>query len=334
MKRCKQMVYSLFPMIGVIILILDAKTSFRGAADGIALCMKTVIPALFPFFILSAMLTSSLIGRKIPIINKLGKFCGIPSGAESLLLIGLIGGYPVGARVVTQAYQNGQISKHDGRRMLGFCSNAGPAFLFGMLSPLFPKQWMLWGLWSIHIASALITGHLLPGKAENKVSLTVSKPLGVQKALDQSMRALAGVCGWVVVFRIILSFLDRWLFWLIPNELATILSGVLELTNGCIDLAKITDISLRGYIATGFLGWGGICVVMQTVSVTGTLGLGYYIPGKIMQTALSVLICSLFLFFQKTNALILVIPVISAIIISTILLVMKKRSRNYTAAVV
>ena len=65
--------------------------------------------------------------------------------------------------------------------------------------------------------------------------------------------------------------------------------GVLELANGCCALEQITDVNLRFAICSGMLAFGGICVTMQTVSVTGGLSLKQYFLGKMIQTAFSVI---------------------------------------------
>ena len=72
---------------GLLILILDASTAIKGVREGIDLCIRTVIPALFPFFVLSPMLTGAVTGVRIPAL----RFLGCPEGAESIYLIGLLG---------------------------------------------------------------------------------------------------------------------------------------------------------------------------------------------------------------------------------------------------
>ena len=62
-----------FGAIGMCLLILDAKTALSSGAEGIKLCISTVIPSLFPFFILSAMINSTLFGTKIPILGALSR---------------------------------------------------------------------------------------------------------------------------------------------------------------------------------------------------------------------------------------------------------------------
>ena len=114
------------------ILILDGKTAITGAQDGIALCLQTVIPSLFPFILLSILLTNTLLGHAIPLLRPLGRLFHLPSGSESLLICAFLGGYPVGAQTVSSLFQNGQLPRSTADRMLTFCNNAGPAFLFGM----------------------------------------------------------------------------------------------------------------------------------------------------------------------------------------------------------
>lgn len=276
--------------IGLVVLILDAKTALYGAGEGIGLCLQSVIPSLLPFFILSILLTGALTGVPIPILRPLGKLCGIPSGCESLLITGFLGGYPAGAQCIAQAYRAGQLDRNDAGRLLGFCNNAGPAYLFGIVASRFPNARCAWLLWGIHILSALAVGILLPGRSLHHAKIPTGKPISLQNAIQSSIRILAGVCAWVIVFRTVIAFLERWFLWLIPEPAQVLLSGLLELSNGCCDLGRIPHPGLRFIIASGILAFGGLCVVMQTVSVTKGLGLGHYLPGKVLQVAISILL--------------------------------------------
>lgn len=281
------------------VLILDAGTAVSGARTGIQLCLQTVIPSLFPFFVVSILLTGSIAGRAIPALHPLGRLCGIPQGTEALLLTGLLGGYPVGAQAVTAAYRVGQLTKRDAQRMLGFCSNAGPAFLFGMLLPMFDNKEAVWILWGIHILSALLTAMLLPGKSSGSVCLRSGSGVSLPQALERAVKVMAGVCGWVVIFRILIAVIQRWFLWLFPRTGQIAIVGLLELSNGCLELMSIPSQGLRFLLCGVFIGLGGLCVTMQTVSVTGELGLGMYLPGKILQagfTAALCGVCQMFLF--------------------------------------
>lgn len=276
--------------LGMLILILDSKTALLGIQQGIELCLRTVIPSLFPFFFISNLITSSMLGKENRLLRYVGKFCGIPSGAESLLLTALLGGYPVGAQIISQACNTGTLSKDDGRRMLGFCNNPGPAFIFGMVASLFSSPAAGWTLWISIILSSLFTGFLLPEKANGHALIRPVKESTPTSALTGSISVMSYVCGWVILFRLLIVFLQRWFLWMFPTVVQVLIAGILELSNGCISLDSIAQPGLRYLMCAGFLCLGGCCVTMQTASAAGNLGLKYYFPGKILQASIGIIL--------------------------------------------
>ena len=287
--------------IGMVVLILDSKTALEGAAEGLTLCTHTVIPALFPFVFLSTILTNTLSGSQISILRPIGRFCGMPAGSESYFLVGILGGYPTGAACIANGYRNGQLSKGQAELLLGFCSNAGPAFLFGMAGHLFSCPYIPWILWATQIVSALVVGFLLTKPCSNGKNLQLSDNTISQSPFNHTLRVMASICGWVILFRILICFCDRWFLWLFPTELRCVFTGLLELSNGCCSLAALTSEAMRFLILSCFLAFGGFSVTMQTVSVTEGLSLRWYLIGKILQTTLSFLlsIIALPLVFQN-----------------------------------
>lgn len=319
--------------LGMLLLIIDAQTALTGASEGVSLCIRVIIPSLFPFFILSVLLTGSLTGMSCRILRPIGRLCGIPAGGEALLLVGLLGGYPSGAQAVMQTLQTGQINRQDARRLLGFCSNAGPAFLFGMVASRFPSSHVAWLLWAIHVLSALIAGALLPCKSSGSIVLRTGSAPSLANAVERSIRSIASVCGWVVVFRIILAFCSRWFMWLFPKTVQVVFGAVLELANGCLLLDQIANSGLRFVICSAALAFGGVCVLMQTLSVTGALGLGWYLPGKLLQSAISILlavVCQLFYFPPGERMEVSPLLPISLICILLISAIFLQKHENYS----
>ncbi len=283
--------------ISFLLLIFDAKTALVGASTGIEICFRSIIPALFPFLVLSTLINESLLGATSHYLSPLTRRLGVPVGAESLLIIGLLGGYPVGAQNINYAFNNGHISKHTAQRMLGFCNNAGPSFIFGILGILFTKKSTLWILWIIHIISALFVGFVLPGKKTLACKIQNHSNPSITKAVKNSAKSLVYICAWIVVFRIIIAFLEKWLLWLLPTELSVIIFGLLEITNGCIALLNIENLGLRFVLASFFLALGGSCVAMQTLSVLEDLNTKTYLIGKMLQAAISVCLSTLIQYF-------------------------------------
>ena len=323
---------SIFAAIGVLILILDSKTALQGGVAGIHACLVQVLPALFPFMVLTMLLNAAFTGADLPLLRPLGKLCRMPQGSESLLLMGLLGGYPAGAQGVAQAYRSGQLKHSDAKRLLGFCSNAGPAFLFGIGSAVFPYAWMPWALWSIHIASAILTGILLPGSAHSAVRLPASKPMTLPQALDDSLKIMGKVCGWILLFRILQAVLEKRLLWMLPQDTQIAIIGLLELANGCIALAQISDLGLRMVLFSLFLALGGLCVTMQTISVIAPLKPDTYITGKLMQGAVSTVLTLLLVFFLLPDSQIVPdIPILGVLLtafLAAFILVLRKYEKN------
>lgn len=115
------------------VLLLCSADTARAVREGLALCAGSVIPALFPFLAVSGLLTALDAGAapgrgRMLLARVLG--CG-PAGAGAFLL-GLVGGYPVGARTVAQLYREKRISRPEACRLLLFCNNCGPAFILGV----------------------------------------------------------------------------------------------------------------------------------------------------------------------------------------------------------
>jgi len=270
--------------IGFLLLILDSKTALSGAREGMELCLKTVIPSLFPFFVLSVFLTDTLSEDAGKQRGRLGKLLGLPAAAEPVLIPAFLGGYPVGAQCAAGLYRDRQLSKAAAERLLGFCSNAGPSFLFGMVSAFFPEIGTVFALWLIHVAGAMLTAWtmVIPESARTLQKGQSTKP--AEPVLSRAVRAMISVCCWILLFRSVTAFLQKWILWRFSPELQVLLTGWLELANGCSELARIENHALRFVICSCILSSGGICVLLQTASVTEGLSLRFYVLGKLRQT--------------------------------------------------
>ena len=321
MKTNKRTLIGIFAAIAMLTIILDGKTAISSAVDAINLCFQSVIPTLLPFFFLSGLLNSYLFGRKIRTLKWLESFCKIPTGSVSIFLIGLVSGYPVGAQLVFQSYKSGGLDEISAKRMLCFCSNAGPAFIFGILAPLFSNARISWALWLIHIISAIFASRFLPAIKKSKCIISDTYTITMSQSLQNALRTAATVCGWVLMFRVLIGFLQRWFLWLFPIEIRILLCGILELTNGCTMLSMISQESLRFILASVLLSAGGLCVIMQTGSVSQSLGFGLYFPGKLVQTIASFLLSVYFqpILFDK-NDMINIHPIIISTLITVLVI--------------
>ncbi len=119
----------------MVLLLWRSAVAAEAVRWGLTLCARSVIPALFPYFVVSGLFISlgfaDGVGRRLePLIRRL---FGVGGAGASAFFLGLLGGYPVGGRTVGQLYRAGRLSKDEAERLLAFCNNAGPSFILGVV---------------------------------------------------------------------------------------------------------------------------------------------------------------------------------------------------------
>lgn len=255
--------------MGMVLLILDSRCAAQSAQNALELCLRTLVPGLFPLFVLSAWMVPRLgnVGAAW-----LGKWLQFPSGSEGLFLLGLAGGFPMGAACISQAVSAGTLSRHDANRMLGICNNCGPAFLFGVVGGILQNPGWTAALFLIQAEAALLTGMLWPGGSRERGACpgdTVSLPEAVRRGIS----AMANVCAWVILANVTVGFLGRWLFPLLEPRISVFLTGLLELTSGCFALAQLGDRVMVFSLAAFFVCFGGFGVMLQIQGFAAPAGL-------------------------------------------------------------
>lgn len=224
---------------------------------------------------------------------------GLSGTGAAALALGLCGGYPVGARTAAELVENGALSRDEGERLLAFCNNAGPGFLLGVCGAgVFSSSRAGAALYLIHVAAALCAGLLIcralppvphgtyPHKSAKAQHLSTAFPAAVQNALTGCLNVSAFVVFFTVLARLLLHFLPQAFASSLPCAL---LLGFLELTSGVLSLSC----SRAGFLScAALLGWGGLSVHCQTLSVLAATPLSarYYLKGKVLQALLSLLL--------------------------------------------
>ena len=173
---------------------------------GLLLCARSAIPALFPFMVLSELLTKSglgtLLGRTLG--RPLARALALPPEGASALLLGLGCGFPVGARSALALYDNGLLSKKELERLLCFCNLPSSAFLISAVGySLYGNRRFGTLLYASCVASCLLIGVLLARRAKKDITgaaptLRPPPPLGVSTfthAVASAASAMLSVCA-------------------------------------------------------------------------------------------------------------------------------------------
>ena len=249
--------------------------------EGLRLSVSVLIPSLFPFFICvnltSALGLTGVLARVFaPVMRRMFHVSGAGCTA---VLCGAAGGYPSGAQCVAALYREGQLSRAEAEYLLLFCNNAGPAFLFGAVGTVLGigmTGCLL--LWGIHLLSALVIGLVnRPKEAPNAALPPVQRANAsgaVVEAVRSAGQAILQITMFVAAFSVLARLLTMAVAHILPDGVCTVLTGMLELSGGIAALANL-PIALRWKLALAsfFLGFGGLCVWMQTQAVLAPAGL-------------------------------------------------------------
>lgn len=114
-------------------LVIFSKENLSATKNGLLLWANSVVPALLPFFIATELLSHTSIVTSIgKLLNKyMRPIFNVPGIGAYAFIMGIISGYPVGAKIVTEFRNNGMCSKAEAERLLAFTNNSGPLFIIG-----------------------------------------------------------------------------------------------------------------------------------------------------------------------------------------------------------
>lgn len=307
-------------------LVLIPDLCIKSAIEGIKVCMSTVVPALFPFFVCSKMLLNngfiSSIGT--PFSALMRPVFNVPGCGAFAFLVGVLSGCPVGAKTVIDMYEKSMCTKAEAQRMLCFCNNSGPLFIIGSVATsMLGFKEIGTTLYISHILSAIIIGIAVSryGRREKItrnyfVKNIDSKEVSFGDIIKESVSLTGYVCGFVVFFAVAIGLLKNSGITDVITQrfsggscISGIIFGMCEMTNGIsiISQSKITMVML---LAISFiLGFGGLSVILQVYGIIKKHGflITMFSVAKLFQGIISALIT--YIIIEYSN---ITLPVFSA----------------------
>lgn len=281
-------------------MIFFSSSNILAVQTSIDLFLNAIFPSLFPFLIVSELLSyTSVISFLSTKCEKIMKpLFNVPGIGAYPFIMGLLSGYPVGAKIVADLRNQNFISKSDGERLLIFTNNAGPLFVIGSIGfSMYLNSTIGFLFLAINIISSIFTGFIF-GKFysknnrissnSNSTELSFSSLADViSKSIRKAFFTLSNVCGFIIIFSLIISMIKAsGVLSLINNVWAEyFVLGIIEITNGIKLISSISGSSLLWNLVftSVLLGTGGICVLLQVWSCTSNTDLSIkpYILGKI-----------------------------------------------------
>lgn len=246
----------------------------QGFHSGTQLCVGTVLPALFPFFVLCNLLVDfSWNGFLVGLLAKLWR---TKKAVALSILLSWVGGYAVAASLAGQLYRDKKISPRDAAllMMLGCCSS--PGFVISCVGGLLLGNLQLGLLlYSVQLVANLLSCAICMPFVAAPAGLecgNVPRPDdggNLSRAIGAAVDSSLQVCGCVIFFRVVgavsLPLLPRW-----PLA-APLVSGLLEISAGCADFAA----------EGGAVGLYGCCFCLSVLGLSVWAQLSLLLQGAV-----------------------------------------------------
>lgn len=272
--------------------------------EGLDLAVSCVIPSSFPFMIISDIYVAYGRPENIRMLKKL--FCtlfGLPAEGLAPFICGNVGGFPIGAKMVSDLYVLGALGKNDAERLLPLCNNPSCAFIIGGVGLGIYGDlrvgFLLLG--AVYISTAVCG--IITRDNSGKNIFTDNNTRQSYNFVESVKRAgTSSIC--IISFISIFSVLSGITKKHIQNmPLCCFILSVLEVTNATKTFSELTDFSpcLALSLSAFALGFGGVCVGMQSSVFTSGHGLGmkkYYLI-KLLEGLIASALASVFFLLIK-----------------------------------
>ncbi len=283
--------FSVFLIIIILLLIIGySDIAVIGVNRGILISTNIIIPSLFPFTVFVLMLVKSGINIKNRFLNKIiFKVFGLNCELFMVFFLSMVGGYPIGARLIAELYINKKIDKKTANIMLMYSVNAGPAFIISAIGVgIFRSTQIGLILLTSHIISSMLLAIIIGKKirpiktTDNFNSRTVTLSEIFTESVNDSAKSVLQICSYVILFSAISAFFE---YFFKSFSIIYRLSYFLEVTSAVTKTDNIIFISF-------LLGFSGISIWFQIFAITDKISVNYlsFIMGRLFHATLSSLL--------------------------------------------
>lgn len=275
----KTKIFNLIIVVSFLILLLELllhkQLIFETISYSLNIWVTTLIPSMFPFFIISDILISYHITNYIPkpIKKTLIKLFHISEPSLSVLFLSSLSGFPSNARLIRNLYDNKIITKEEASQTLIFTHFSNPLFILSTIAIFFLNNEnygyiILISHYLGNLILALITRKSRQSYNTNYTPTTNKSQnfsTTLMKAIRSSIDSLLMILGSLTCFLVLSSLIIKHLT--ISPYNSALIKGILEITMGLksLSLLNISD-CYKVVISTMFISFGGLSVHLQVLS--------------------------------------------------------------------
>ncbi|MBO5755817.1 MAG: hypothetical protein J6R89_07175 [Clostridia bacterium] len=291
----KESLFALLCLSAVLLSLTKIAVVTETMRDAMALCARSVVPSLFPFFVLTSCLLANpkVISLLSLLLRPLCALLGVSAEGGVAYLFGCLFGFPMGAKAVAEGTKSGKIRRDEGERLLLFCNNASPAFVIGgvglgMLKSVETGVFLFF----LQLLLSLLVGLVTRKKGVHFApSAACVSPFSFSEAVRGACLQTLTVCGSILFFSVLSALCT------LPvqdESLRALLRCVFEIGSGCghaVNLPWSTALPLCAFA----LCFSGFSVYFQCKDVIRDtpLTMFFYLPVKLACGLAAALLCFL-----------------------------------------
>ena len=257
----------------------------------IIVCVKTIIPTLFVYIVITDYLMRKNVFRPLErILEPVGSIIGIGGAGITVFLLGMLCGFPIGSKLAVTLYEQNRLNKKSAEFLNLFSNNASLAFIFGVVSRIVGRE----GAWIVFISQfvgsvfiIIIFKVILHIKKEQPsiVMMAAGKSYEFTSSVVNGGTTMLNICASIIVF----SFFGDAIVYLAPK--LEIVKGIFEFSSGVLSCSAYSE-KTAILLTTFFTCFGGMSVFSQVSSITrGKLSAKLYLPAKLLQAVIACLFC-------------------------------------------
>lgn len=295
--KYKNIIIIICSLFFLVNLIIYRNLVFDTVGFSLNIWITSLLPALFPFFIVSDILINYDVIKYFPkvIRNSIKYLFNVSDNGLVIILLSMLSGFPSNARNIKNMYLDKKITKEEGEHLLYFTHFSNPMFILGTIPLILNSNKISKYILISHYLANIILGICLrkynrvndsntSNYKEDKHNFGLVLTTSIRKSLD----SVLGILGTLTVFLIISTLLIN--FFNLDNTSSLLVKSILELTSGLKELGSynLLDKYLL-IISSCILSFGGLSVHMQVINELVDTDISYknYFIGRILQVVLS-----------------------------------------------
>lgn len=278
-------------VIFIVLITVFPDISSQGVSRGLLISANVIIPSLFPFMVCVLMLIKSGFCIKNRIVNNtLYAIFGQNFDMFFVFLLSMLGGYPVGARLINEQYRQNIIDKKTADIMLMYCVNAGPAFVISAVgSGVFGSYTIGIVLLFSHIIASVILAAVCGIKLKRHNCLYKATQPTIKNFSENFVESVADasasilkICSFIILFSSLNAYLD-YFFGDMP-----ILRNIAFFTEVTSAVTKTNNIVFISFL----LGFAGVSIWCQIFAMSAGRKINFwrFCLGRILHGIINALI--------------------------------------------